>query len=152
MRSASPTGLVRRFACDPASVGAARRAVDELGVWLQPALLADLRLLVSELVTNSVEHGPRHEGTTIRLGLSISNERVSAEVQDGGRGFIPKASCPPTDAMSGRGLYLVDQLSACWGVTRAEGTRVWFELDRECYAATNDGLEPPRDERSAAGR
>ncbi len=126
-----PTGLARSLPCHPSSIGSARRAVDELDGWLQPTLLADLRLLVSELVANSVEHGPRRDGRPIWLGLSISNERVRVEVQDGGRGFTPTASRPAVDAASGRGLYIVDQLAAGWGVTGADGTCVWFELDRD---------------------
>ncbi len=135
--SECPRGLARRFPSDRSSIGAARRAVDELGAWLQPGLLADLQLLVSELVANSVEHGPRGDGETIRLAVSISNARVRGEVEDGGRGFVPTASRPPVDAPSGRGLYVVDQLASCWGVTGADGTRVWFELDCEGFEAAD---------------
>ncbi len=127
----SPMSLARPFPCHPSSIGAARRAVDELDAWLQPTLLADLRLLVSELVANSVEHGP--QGDSIRLSVSISNERVRAEVEDGGRGFTPIVSRPSLDSPSGRGLYLLDQLAACWGVSGGDGTRVWFELHRERF-------------------
>jgi len=143
--SGCPTSLTRRFPCHPSSVGAARRAVDELGAWLGPTLLADLRLLVSELMANSVEHGPQRDGRTIWLEVSISTARVRAEVQDGGRGFTPVASRPPVDAPSGRGLFLVDQLAACWGMTSEDGTSVWFELDCDRLGATDDGLEPQRD-------
>ena len=125
-----PTSLARRFSCHPSSIGAARRAVDELGDCLQPTLLADLRLLVSEVVSNSVEHSPRPDGA-IGLAVSISGERVRAEVEDGGRGFTAVGSRPAVDAPSGRGLFLVDQLAASWGVSGTDGTRVWFELDRE---------------------
>ncbi len=131
----SPTVLTRRFPSDPSSIRAARRAVDELSAWLQPVLLADLRLLVSELVANSVEHGPQRGGRTIRLRVSIGEERVRAEVEDDGCGFIPMASLPPAEAPSGRGLYFVEELAAAWGVTSADGTRVWFELDRERFEA-----------------
>ena len=126
----SAASLARRFPRDPSSVGSARRAVDELADRLQPDLLADLRLLVSELMANSVEHGPRREGETIRLSVSISADRVRAEVRDGGPGFTPLASRPAVDAPSGRGLYFVDQLATSWGVTSVDGTCVWFELER----------------------
>ena len=124
--------LARRFPPDASSVGSARRAIDELANLVEPAVLADLRLLVSELMANSVEHGP---GETIRLSVSISNDRVRAEVQDGGRGFTPAASRPAVDAPSGRGLYFVDHLASSWGVTSADGTRVWFELERSPLGA-----------------
>ena len=130
-----PTVLARRFACRPSSIGAARRAVEELGASLQQTVLADLRLLVSELVANSVEHGPRRDGRTIRLRVSIGEERVRAEVEDDGCGFIPMACLPPAEAPSGRGLYFVEELAAAWGVTSAGGTCVWFELDRERFEA-----------------
>lgn len=123
----------------PASVGAARRAIDEVSDGLQPDLLADLRLLVSELVANSVKHGPPGEGTPIALQLSISDESVRVEVHDGGNGFTPPPSPPGLDAPSGRGLQLVDQLADRWGVTGRYSTSVWVELDRE-----------PRDEQRAA--
>jgi anti-sigma regulatory factor (Ser/Thr protein kinase) len=122
--------LARRFPRDPSSVGSARRAVDELADRLQPDLLADLRLLVSELMANSVEHAPHRNGEAIRLSVSISDDRVRAAVQDGGRGFTPLASRPAVDAPSGRGLYFVDQLATSWGVTSVDGTCVWFELER----------------------
>ena len=126
----SAASLARRFPRDPSSVGSARRAVEELADRLQPDLLADLRLLVSELMANSVEHAPRRDGETIRLSVSITDDRVRAEVRDGGRGFTPLASRPAVDAPSGRGLFFVDQLATSWGVTSVGGTCVWFELER----------------------
>ena len=118
------------FPRDPASVALARRAVDELAGELEPAVLADLRLLVSELMANSVEHGPRGPGEAIRLSVSVAPDRVRAEVRDGGRGFSPLIARPAADAPSGRGLYFVDQLATSWGVTSMDGTSVWFELER----------------------
>jgi hypothetical protein len=38
---------------------------------------------------------------------------------------------PGPESLSGWGLYLVDQLTDRWGVTGTDGTRVWFEIDRE---------------------
>jgi len=139
-----PTGLARRFRSEPSSVGAARRAVDELAPWLEPELLEDLRLLVSELMANSVEHGPRHAGRAIVLRMSVLDARVRVEVSDGGPGFVASASPPPVDAPAGRGLFLVDQLAARWGVTSADGTCVWLELDRERVDPARDGREPAR--------
>lgn len=128
-----------RLPRDPASAGAARRAVDELSHRLQPTLLADLRLLVSELVTNSVQHGPPNGASPIRLHLSISTGSVRAEVLDGGSGFIPARTGPAPDARSGWGLDLVEQLADRWGVTGPPGTRVWVELDRRRFERV-DGL------------
>jgi len=105
--------------------------VDNLSGRLQPDLLADLRLLVSELVSNSVEHGQPGDGTPIGLQISISNERIRIEVRDGGNGFTPPPSPPVLGAHSGRGLYLVDQIADRWGVAGRHSTSVWVEFDRE---------------------
>ena len=132
--------LARRFPSDPSSIGAARRAVEELTL-LGPAVIEDLRLLVSELVANSVEHSPQREGTPIGLTVSTLTRRVRVEVDDGGHGFAPTPSRPPVDAPSGRGLFLVDQLAASWGVSGPGGTRVWCELERERLNGGVDDVE-----------
>jgi anti-sigma regulatory factor (Ser/Thr protein kinase) len=71
---------------------------------------ADLVLAVNELATNSICHGGGH-GT---LRLWSSDHALQCEVRD--EGHIPAATAelgrdrPDPDAMSGRGLWLVDQL------------------------------------------
>jgi hypothetical protein len=55
---------------------------------------------------------------------------VRVEVGDLGPGFDPGPRDLDRESPSGWGLYLVDQLADRWGVTRAGGTRVWFEIDR----------------------
>jgi anti-sigma regulatory factor (Ser/Thr protein kinase) len=98
-------------------------------VWLAErlpeAVLEDVRLLVSELVTGSLRHAglaPRHW-----IGLCVDSEaqRTRVEVIDPGRGFDPDGA----DPADGWGLALVDRLAVRWGVERDEATRVWFELD-----------------------
>ena len=127
--SQNGTSCDRLLGCGPASAGEARAAVGELSDRLQPELLQDLGLVVSELVTNSVEHGPAVAGGSIRLLLLASVERVRAEVQDAGHGFTPPLSPPDADASSGRGLWVVDQLADSWGVKGGESTSVWVEFD-----------------------
>ena len=148
-RPASPTSLARRFSADPSSIGAARRAVEELAC-LEPTVLEDVRLIVSELVANSVEHSPQREGTPIGLTVSVSAPRVRVEVDDGGHGFTPAPSRPPVDAPSGRGLFVVDQLAASWGVTGEGGTHVWCELERNRLDGPVEGAK--RSPEAPAGR
>jgi len=91
---------------------------------------ADLALLVTEVVANSVKHGTRGLGDEIVVRLYV-NERVRVEVDDRGPGFeAADAVEPESAAASGWGLYLLDSLSAAWGVDSGEGrTTVWFELE-----------------------
>jgi anti-sigma regulatory factor (Ser/Thr protein kinase) len=86
-----------------------------------------LRLLVSELVTNSVRHV---EGSTqpVVLDVRIGTRAIRVEVHDGGAGFTP-GKPEPRGADGGFGLFLVERMSSRWGVEVRDGTRVWFELD-----------------------
>jgi anti-sigma regulatory factor (Ser/Thr protein kinase) len=93
---------------------------------LEAALLFDLRLLVSELVSNAVQHA----GEPIELELEAWADRVRARVRDGGEGFDEFLPVPSSDDAVGRGLYVVHRLAAAWGIERGPPFGVWFELDR----------------------
>ena len=115
------------------AVTAARLALTELDRQVGQSLAFDVRLLVSELVTNSVEHARVGPEDSISLTLRISDELVRVEVRDGGPGFAAPIAPPPDDADKGWGLYLVEQLADAWGVgDRAQG--VWFEIRRRDQA------------------
>ena len=114
----------------PEAAAAARTALDGLTGRVPASRLRDLRLLVSELVTNAVRHAGLGCGDRIRLLVDVRERRVHVEVHDPGRGFTPRAPKPDPARASGWGLYLVDELADRWGVDGAErGTRIWFELD-----------------------
>ncbi len=90
---------------------------------LDPDRTETLRLLVSELVTNSVRHGSRSD----RVELVVAfNREVKAEITDYGDGFVPAPRATSPDDVGGWGLYLVEQLAERWGVARDTFTRVWF--------------------------
>jgi anti-sigma regulatory factor (Ser/Thr protein kinase) len=103
----------------------------ELERWLPPSLAesvrGSLRLLVSELVTNSVRHGPG-SARPVELAVRIEARAIHVEVRDGGSGFVP-GKPEPRGADGGFGLFLVERMSSRWGVDTKDGTRVWFELD-----------------------
>ena len=120
-----------RLASDPRSVAEARRAVDDLD-GLAPEERADIALLISELVSNSVRHGAGEDDTIDVRGYA-SSQMVRVEVSDSGEGFDPPDPPRPhldADEPGGWGLMLVDRLADRWGVTRDGGTSVWFEIDR----------------------
>jgi anti-sigma regulatory factor (Ser/Thr protein kinase) len=125
----SVTGDTHRDLRAPAS---ARRVVDSLSGRVADDLLADVRLLVSELITNSVKYGGK-ETVTLKLDVE-SPHKLHVEVIDEGSGFVPVARSRPVTQAGGWGLHLVQTLSSRWGVH--EGlTHVWFEMDREEQAA-----------------
>ena len=91
--------------------------------------IEDLRLLTSEVVTNSVRHAGLAPGGTIGLAVDVSERRVRVEVADDGPSFDPYGlpeSSP--EGTGGWGLWLVEQLSDRWGVIRNEPNHVWFEV------------------------
>ncbi len=108
---------------DERAPGAARRALDGVLPALDEEAAADARLLISELVTNSVQHGAGD-----RVIVLIDAERpdsLRCEVIDDGHGFVPRAR--PDQPVGGWGLDLVERLAGNWGV-REGSTHVWFEL------------------------
>ena len=121
----------------PYAVTAARLALSDLDSHLDASVAFDIRLLVSELVTNSVKHARVTEDDSILLGVKIQEKVVRIEVRDSGPGFEPPASAPPDDADEGWGLFLVEQLADEWGVDR-DRQAVWFQIDCSRRAAGDD--------------
>jgi anti-sigma regulatory factor (Ser/Thr protein kinase) len=112
----------------------ARHALSSLESRVASELLDDMRLLVTELVTNSVRHSGAGPASKVDLHVSMSSEVVRIEVRDRGNGFAPRPRTDEQDKGSGWGLYLVDRLADRWGVAAAGGiTRVWLELDCASY-------------------
>jgi integral membrane sensor domain MASE1/anti-sigma regulatory factor (Ser/Thr protein kinase) len=116
---------------DVDSIRIARKAVERLEPELGRELMASVSLLVSELVTNSVRHARTPASASIELRATLFADHLRVEVTDQGTGFEARARAPVPGSRSGWGLYLVDELSDRWGVTRAEGTGAWFEIDLE---------------------
>ena len=113
----------------PEAVPAARKALDGLTGLLEKTVWEDLRLLVTELVTNGVRHGS--ERGPLGVGVTVDDAKVRVEVSDCGRGFSPPdAPMPHADGTGGWGLQLVDRVAAQWGVDVSDVTCVWFELAR----------------------
>ncbi len=106
---------------------AARRAIEDLTDRIAPDVVPDVKLLVSELITNSVKYGGNGEVT---LKVEAEDPRkLRVEVIDQGVGFVPVARDRPATEVGGWGLHLVQTLSNRWGVYEGS-THVWFEIDR----------------------
>lgn len=109
--------------------GQARHALERLGHRIAADMVDRLKLLVSELVTNSVVHAGLSNCDRIAVEVAVAPGSVRVEVCDPGPGF-EAPSAPALDDVRGRGLMLVEMVSDRWGVTRGDLTRVWFEMDR----------------------
>jgi anti-sigma regulatory factor (Ser/Thr protein kinase) len=116
----------------PYAVTAARLALSDIDELVDESLAFDVRLLVSELVTNSVRHAQIGPEDSIELRVSVDDDEVRVEVADSGPGFEPPDHEPTAEEArdSGWGLFFVTQLADRWGVDRDRG-RVWFAIQRD---------------------
>lgn len=124
------TDLALSLAPVPDSIPEARHTLDRLAAHVDQDQLESLRLLVSEVVGNSVRHG---EGTgPIELRVTLGSSTIRVEVEDPGPGFALGAEPEPPGRRGGDGwgLLLVDRISSRWGVVAGATTVVWFEIDR----------------------
>lgn len=122
-----PLSTTLTVSADTAATRSARAVVREL------CSTADLNgdtvetavLLVTELVSNAIEHG----GGTAVLGADVDERRLRIDVADDDP-QIPQVHRGEIDDERGRGLLLVDALSSRWGAApKNPGKNVWFELD-----------------------
>jgi anti-sigma regulatory factor (Ser/Thr protein kinase) len=127
--------LERELTVSPEAAAEARHMLDALTGRLPDGRIRDVRLLVSELVTNAVRHANLAAGDVIRLVVDVSTRTLRVEVHDPGGGFVPTEPSPDPARPSGWGLYLVAELADRWGVDSDDRTLVWFELDRPAAAA-----------------
>jgi anti-sigma regulatory factor (Ser/Thr protein kinase) len=122
-----------RLGSGPDAAAEARRALSELRADLDPPLMETLRLLVTELVTNSVRHT---DCDSVTLRVAIGKAAVLTEVADDGPGFDADAALEAEQREgrgpdTGWGLFLVQRLARDWGVKEEKHSkRVWFELGR----------------------
>lgn len=110
-----------------ASVTASRRLVREvLRVWDAPHDHEDACLLVTELVSNVVDHVGGEANLTLELSLSETWLRIAVVDGSSIRPVVQELS---HDRPRGRGIRMVEAIADRWGVEDENGgKRVWFDL------------------------
>jgi anti-sigma regulatory factor (Ser/Thr protein kinase) len=112
---------------DRSAAARARRFVrDTLLAWgVDDGAIEDCRLLVSELVTNAILHAR----SSALVSLERKHRIVRITVCDEST-MQPRVREYAPDAVTGRGMLLVDRLARRWGVDARNGGKcVWFEMD-----------------------
>jgi hypothetical protein len=90
-----------------------------------------LRLMVSEIVANSVIHGGAGGADDlIDLVISVSPGSIRVECSDPRGGFDAPALPHPAGRPSGYGLEIIDELSETWGTRLGRSGSTWFEYAR----------------------
>jgi anti-sigma regulatory factor (Ser/Thr protein kinase) len=137
MRVGPPTATIGRqtftVAPQPESVPHARERVVGLAQpFVDEERIADLRLVISEVITNAVRHGG--EGDML-VAVTPKQGYLCVQVTDTGDGFAPRPRAFEPDDDGGFGLFLIERLTRRWGLTREDSnTRVWFEFDFDADA------------------
>jgi anti-sigma regulatory factor (Ser/Thr protein kinase) len=114
----------------PANMHAPTRARDLMRQAMQSTSVREgdrwrAELIVTELVTNAVRHGP---GGPVEVAIEAGGSGVRGEVADPGPGIRhDELSRRRATEEGGRGLFLVDALSDSWGLSNSQ-SRVWFEV------------------------
>ena len=115
-----------KIAAQPDGPAQARQIIaEELSSWLPAGVVNDIKLIVSELVTNGIVHGSAERDTPVLLDLVV-NGKIHCRVLDHGPGFATHTR--RQSAGGGWGLRVVEQLSDRWGMQHSpQRTVVWFE-------------------------
>ena len=114
------------FQPEPSSTREARRRVSEILEESQVDTSGTCALVVSELATNAVLHAR----TVFEVRLLVDRDVVRIEVHDR-IARLPTRRYFSNEALSGRGLRLVEELSVEWGVEAdadGGGKTVWAEV------------------------
>jgi two-component sensor histidine kinase len=104
---------------------------------LDPSIAADIRVAVTELVSNVLQHGCLEPSGSFRLTANDPCGIVHVEVHQASSAEEVQRSEDPrsTKDPGGFGLRLVEKMTDRWGVVRGPPGMVWFELDPEAPKA-----------------
>jgi anti-sigma regulatory factor (Ser/Thr protein kinase) len=119
-----------RVSADAHAPGLARRAVTALGP-TDPEASANVALLVSELVANSVRHAGLRPKDPVDVIVRRDPRTLRIDVRDWGRGFSGSSEAVSAELTRGFGLVLVAGIADRWGIEGGPPTNVWFELDED---------------------
>jgi anti-sigma B factor antagonist len=91
--------------------------------------VTDAALVISELLSNALQHGTPLTGSGIRVAWDTDGDGVRVSVCDGGGLSRPELGEPTPTTIGGRGLRIVARLSRRWGTySDDDGTTVWAEV------------------------
>ena len=81
--------------------------------------IEDARVIISELVANSVRHAQPLSDGSILVSWTVEDGGVQVSVTDGGSGTRPRNMHAPSSALAGRGMAIVEILSQRWWTERS---------------------------------
>lgn len=124
----------------PASVAVARRRLGSelFASGVLEAVIDDVNVVISELLSNALRHARPLPSGQIRLTWARDGDMIEVAVTDGGAMTEPRRSRPTLSSLGGRGLGIVETLAEYWGVRYEDGgTTVWAVLRSPSTSAAN---------------
>jgi serine/threonine-protein kinase RsbW len=111
-----------RLPFTPASVSVARLSLKH---WLDDQggsidTVEDARLVVSELVGNSVRHAEPLADGNLLVSWLVEPRGLRISVTDGGAATRPRTVHAATSALAGRGMAIVETLALSWWPERSD--------------------------------
>lgn len=115
----APVTLRVPFAASSVAVSRQR-----LKAWLvdsgaRSEVVDDARVVISELVGNSVRHAQPLPGGDIEVSWGVNEKGLQISVSDGGSGTRPRKVNASSSALAGRGMAIVETLAASWWADRS---------------------------------
>jgi anti-sigma regulatory factor (Ser/Thr protein kinase) len=122
--------ITMRLPFSASSVSVARH---NLKTWLadngrDQESIEDARVIISELVANSVRHAQPLSDGSILVSWTVDEDGVQVSVTDGGSGTRPRNMHAPSSALAGRGMSIVEILSKRWWTERSGARSTVFAL------------------------
>ena len=92
---------------------------------IDPEILADMKLAVTEACSNAVRHAYEDAGGSVSIRFTVGADSIEIEVEDEGRGFEPQTphTFPLDEPEAGMGLAIIDALSDDLSITVGGGGR-----------------------------
>lgn len=112
--------ITMRLPFTPSSVSVARQ---RLKTWMTEIggsgeTVEDARVVISELVANSVRHARPLADGQIHVSWALESRGLQLSVTDGGSGTRPRTVHAPSSALAGRGMAIVEVLCQEWWTER----------------------------------
>ena len=113
--------ITMRLPCTPSSVSVARARLKN---WMNEnggsgEKVEDARVVISELVANSVRHAQPLSDGQIQVTWTLESDGLQLSVTDGGSGTRPRNVHAPSSAIAGRGMAIVEVLAQKWWTERS---------------------------------
>jgi anti-sigma regulatory factor (Ser/Thr protein kinase) len=110
------------FAASSVSVARQRLKTWLVDSGVRREVVDDARVVISELVGNSVRHAQPLADGDIVVSWEVNDRGLQISVTDGGSGTRPRKVNASSSALAGRGMAIVETLADSWWADRTRTT------------------------------